>query len=210
MRIACRSGFMGETGLEWTLDEVLADAERRLAKAARDRTSAMHTPVVGTADGDLRMMVLREATADLAVLRFHTDLRSPKAALIGSGAPVSVLAYDPEARVQLRMRGTGRIEHDGPVADAAWAKATPSSRRCYLAETGPGGALGAAGSAIPEAFSRCNPTLDETLGGRSHFAVLLVEVRSLDWLRLDHQGGTRARFTRPDAGAPWQGGWIAP
>lgn len=201
---------MGETGLEWTLDEVLADAERRLAKAARDRTSAMHTPVVGTADGDLRMMVLREATADLAVLRFHTDLRSPKAALIGSGAPVSVLAYDPEARVQLRMRGIGRIECDGLVADAAWARATPSSRRCYLAETGPGGALDAAGSAIPEAFSRRNPTVDETLPGRSHFAVLLVEVRSLDWLRLDHLGGIRARFARADAGAPWQGGWVAP
>lgn len=170
----------------------------------------MHTPVVGTADGDLRMMVLREASANLGALRFHTDLRSPKAALIGSGAPVSVLAYDPAARVQLRMRGVGRIEHDGPVAEAAWAKATPSSRRCYLAGTGPGGALDAAGSAIPEALARRSPTVDETLGGRSNFALLLVEVRSLDWLRLDHEGGTRARFVRADAGAPWQGGWIAP
>ncbi|WP_240481763.1 flavin-binding protein [Novosphingobium fuchskuhlense] len=193
-----------------TLDGVLADAVRRLATAVRDRRNAMHTPVVGTADGDLRMMVLREATADLAVLRFHTDLRSPKATLIGGGGMVSVLAYDPDARVQLRMRGTGRIEHAGPVADAAWSKTAPSSRRCYLAETRPGGALEAAGSAIPDAFACRSPALDETLPGRGNFAVLLVEVRSLDWLRLDREGGIRARFARPDAGAPWRGEWIAP
>ncbi|WP_231624999.1 flavin-binding protein [Novosphingobium sp. AAP93] len=193
-----------------TLDDVLADAARRLAAAARDRKQAMHTPVVGTADGDLRMMVLRGASADLACLRFHTDLRSPKVALIGEGAPVSVLAYDPDARVQLRMRGVGRIEHAGFVVDAAWSRAAPSSRRCYLAETGPGGMLEAAGSAIPEALSRRSPTVDETLPGRSNFALLLVEVRSLDWLRLDHEGGTRARFTRPDASSPWSGEWIAP
>ena len=196
--------------MELTLDDVLADAARRLREAAKGRKHAMHTPVVGTADGDLRMMVLREATADLARLRFHTDLRSPKAALIGEGAAISVLAYDPDARVQLRMRGVGRIEHAGPVADAAWERTSATSRRCYLAETGPGGALVAAGSAIPEALARRSPALEETHAGRANFAVLLVEVRSLDWLRLDHHGGIRAMFTRADAAAPWQGGWIAP
>lgn len=196
--------------MKLSLDEVLADAAWRLAEAARGRKNAMHTPVVGTADGDLRMMVLREASADLGILRFHTDLRSPKAVLIGGGAPVSVLAYDPEARVQLRLRGTGRIEHAGPVADAAWARTSATSRRCYLAGTGPGGALEAAGSAIPEALAHRSPAIEETLPGRSNFAVLLVEVRSLDWLRLDHEGGTRAKFTRANVGAPWQGGWVAP
>lgn len=193
-----------------TLAGVIADAAERLSEAARNRRHAMHAPVVGTADGDLRIMVLREATADLGRLRFHTDLRSPKATLIGNGALVSVLAYDPDARVQLRMRGQGRIEHSGPVAEAAWHKAAASSRRCYLAETGPGGVLYAAGSAIPEDLLHRAPTIDETLAGRANFAVLLVEVRSLDWLKLTHEGGIRARFTRSDATAPWQGGWIAP
>lgn len=196
--------------MKLTLESVLADAGERLGKAAKDRRSALHTPVVGTADGDLRIMVLREATSDLATLRFHTDLRSPKCALIGSGAPVSVLAYDPEARIQLRMRGEGRIESHGPVADAAWERATASSRRCYLAETGPGGVLEAAGSAIPDHLVDRAPTLAETASGRANFAVLLVEVRSLDWLHLTHEGGTRARFTRESAAAPWRATWIAP
>lgn len=195
--------------MELTLDSVLADATDRLAKAARQRRSAMHTPVVGTADGDLRMMVLREATPDLT-LRFHTDLRSPKCALIGNCAQVSVLAYDPETRIQIRMRGEGRIEHCGPVADAAWQRATASSRRCYLAGAGPGAVLEAAGSTIPEHLLRRAPTIEETLPGRSNFAVLLVEVRSLDWLHLTHEGGTRARFTREDEASPWHKTWLAP
>ncbi|MFN3469690.1 MAG: flavin-binding protein [Novosphingobium sp.] len=193
-----------------SLDGLLADAAQRLAEAARNRRHAMHTPVVGTADGDLRMMVLREARADLACLRFHTDLRSPKAALIGEGAAVSVLAYDPVARVQLRMRGTGRIEHDGPVADAAWERAAASSRRCYLAAAGPGADLGGPGSALPDALLDRAPLLEETLPGRANFAVLLVEVLSLDWLRLTHRGGERARFARSHVAAPWEGSWIAP
>mgnify|MGYP002735254071 CR=1 FL=1 len=196
--------------MELTLDSVLADAVDRLATAAKDRRHPMHTPVVGTADGDMRIMVLREATPDLATLRFHTDLRSPKCALIGSGAPVSLLAYDPEARIQLRMRGEGRIENDGPVADAAWERATSSSRRCYLAETGPSGVLEAAGSAIPDHLLHRAPTIDETFPGRANFAVLLVEVRSLDWLHLTHEGGTRARFTRANATALWDATWLAP
>ncbi|MFN3423350.1 MAG: flavin-binding protein [Novosphingobium meiothermophilum] len=193
-----------------SLDGLLADAAHRLAEGARNRRHAMHTPVVGTADGDLRIMVLREAEADLACLRFHTDLRSPKAVLIGQGATVSVLAYDPVERVQLRMKGTGRIEHEGPVADAAWARAAASSRRCYLAEAGPGAELGGPGSALPEALLDRAPLLEETLPGRAHFAVLLVEVLSLDWLRLTHRGGERARFARSHAAAPWEGAWVAP
>jgi hypothetical protein len=155
-------------------------------------------------------MVLREATPDLATLRFHTDLRSPKCALIGEGAPVSVLAYEPARRVQLRMRGEGRIERHGAVVDGAWDRATASSRRCYLAETGPSAELADAGSAIPAHLLHRAPTMEETLAGRGNFAVLLVEVRSLDWLHLTHEGGVRARFTRTTATAPWQATWLAP
>lgn len=196
--------------MDLTLDSVLANAIARLQTASRDRHHAMHTPVIATTDADMRIMVLREASDGLATLRFHTDVRSPKVVTIGAGAPVGVLAYDPADRVQLRMRGEGRIEHHGPIADAAWERATASSRRCYLAGTGPSGVLAAPGSALPDHLLNRAPTLDETLPARENFSVLLVEVRSLDWLHLTHEGGTRARFTRPDASAPWAATWLAP
>lgn len=196
--------------MDLTFAGVLDAAATRLGEAIKSARHPMHAPVIGTADGDLRIMVLREAVPDLSRLRFHTDWRSPKAALIGNGAAVSVLAYDPAARVQLRMHGEGRIEHYGPIADAAWNAATLTSKRCYLAQTGPGGALDAPGAALPEDLLDRSPTADEAGAGRDNFAVLLVEVRALDWLQLTHHGGVRARFERACAADAWQSAWIAP
>lgn len=191
-----------------TLDAVLADATARLEHAARDRRSTMHVPVVGTADGDLRMMVLRACEAGLSRLRFHTDARSPKAAKIGSGSPVSVLAFDAAAKVQLRLRGTGRIEVRGPDADAAWGAATAFARRCYLAEAAPGTPAGHALSGLPQAVEGLMPSEEQLLPARDNFAVLLIEVQHLDWLYLAHNGHRRAQFTRGAKG--WQGIWVVP
>lgn len=191
-----------------TLLSVLADAEARLAAAVADRHAPMHTPVVATPDGDLRVMVLRHAAPDLAMLRFHTDARAPKVAQFGAGARASVLAYDPAARVQLRLSGRARIERDGPEAEAAWQAASAFSRRCYLAGQGPGAPLAEPGSALPEDLLARRPTEAETAQGRANFAVLLVAPDTLDWLRLDAHGGRRARFGR--GATAWEGGWVAP
>ncbi len=187
---------------------LLADAGARLAAAAADRRAAMHAPVVVTADADARIMVLRAADADFAGLRFHTDARAPKVATITADPRMTILAYDPAARVQLRMTGTAHIEAKGAVADAAWTAASPLSRRCYLAETGPSAALDRPGSALPQHLVGQRPSLAESEAGRGVFAVIVVRIETLDWLRLDATGGLRAKFARTDAG--WAGEWIAP
>ncbi|WP_374531592.1 flavin-binding protein [Novosphingobium sp.] len=191
-----------------SLDMVLADAAAHLQRAARDRRSPMHVPVVGTADGDLRMMVLRDCAPDLGLLRFHTDARSAKAGVIADGAPVSVLAFDPEAKLQLRLRGMGRIEQQGPVADAAWAAATPYARRCYLAEAGPGTPADGPCSGLPTEVEGAKPDEAQLLPARDNFAVLLIEPERIDWLYLAHNGHRRAQFARGQDG--WQGAWVVP
>jgi general stress protein 26 len=190
------------------LDRLFADAIARLEQAVRNRDAAMHAPVVVTGDGDARIMVLRGVDGDLAGLRFHTDRRSPKVATIIADPRLTLLAYDPVARVQLRIGGTARIETAGPVADAAWAAASPLSRRCYLAEAGPGAVLAASGSALPPEVRDHRPSLAQSEAGRAHFAVIVMRAEQLDWLQLGRDGGTRAQFERIPGG--WQGAWIAP
>jgi hypothetical protein len=90
-----------------TLDAVLADAAAHLTRAASDRKSPMHVPVVGTADGDLRMMVLRACDPEIGLLRFHTDARSTKTATIAANGMASVLAFD-SARQLLVGQRVGR------------------------------------------------------------------------------------------------------
>ncbi len=196
----------GAAGLSALID----DARARLIRAAQDRNAAMHAPVVVTGDGDARIMVLRAADADFAALRFHTDRRSPKMAVIGADPRLTILAYDPQDRVQLRLTAQAHIEHHGPVADAAWADATPLSRRVYLVTAAPGGPLALPGSALPEDLRHRRPTPAETEAGRSHFSVILARITVIDWLRLGSGGGLRARFVRDHAGNGWQGAWIAP
>ena len=191
-----------------SLDAIAADLWARLADAAASGRSAWHTPAVGTADGDVRIMVLRHADPAEASLRFHTDARSPKAALIGGGAPVSVLFYDAAAKLQLRCAGIGKAVSTGAPADAAWAASAASSRRCYLAELAPGTISETPTSGLPAAAEGRVPTLAESEAGRATFAVITVALTRIDWLHLAHNGHRRALFER--SGDGWAGRWVVP
>ena len=187
-----------------TLELVRAEIDSLLARGASDRRSPMHTPVVATGADELRVMVLRAWDRDRRTLRFHTDARSPKAAAIGDSAPAGALFYDAAAKVQLRCGGTGRIERDGPIADAAWAAADAYARRCYLIEPGPGAPRDTPGSGLPADLEGVRPDLARTEAGRANFAVLLVAVERFDWLHLAHTGHLRALFDSDG------GRWITP
>ncbi|VVT18896.1 Flavin-binding protein [Erythrobacter sp. EC-HK427] len=194
--------------------DIHADIERRLVEGARSRHSPCHQAVIATSDADARVMVLRAYDAASRTLRFHTDARSPKAALIGGGesggAPVGVLFYDQAARIQLRCKGTGRIETSGPVADAAWAASTEFARRCYMGE-GPGVPSATPTSGLPDWIEGQQPTEEQVAPARGNFAVLLVELASVDWLFLSNDGHRRAVIdmaSGPDETV--RGRWVTP
>ena len=186
-------------------DFVREDIVARLLNGALSRHSALHSPVVATADADVRVMVLRAFDEQNWTLRFHTDVRSPKVDVIGEGAPVGVLFYDRKASLQLRCRGTGRIESDTPLADAAWEESTTFARRCYLGD-GPGAPSDQPTSGLPEWAQGVNPTDEQVAAGRKHFAVLLVQLHEVDWFSLANTGHRRAVLKVPEG----KGRWIAP
>lgn len=186
-----------------TFDAIRRDIDQRLLHAMRDRHSPMHTPVVVTADADARIMVLRDYCPDTQALRFHTDARAPKARLIGAGAPVGVLFYDKQAKIQLRCRGTGRIETSGAVADAAWAQSSRFARRCYLGE-GPGALADRPTSGLPPECEGVEPDEAALVPARANFAVLIVTLTTIDWFHLAHTGHRRAILEQDE------GRWVAP
>ena len=182
------------------LADVRSDIDTRLVQAAQDWHCPMHTPVVATADADVRIMVLRHYDPVQSVLRFHTDARAPKSAVIGEGAPVGVLFYDQPQKVQIRCRGIGRIVRGGAEVEAAWQASSRFARRCYLGE-GPGVASPVATSGLPEAFEGIEPDEDDLITARANFALLLVRIESFDWFHLAHTGHCRAVFDQD--GARW-------
>lgn len=182
--------------------EALESAFRLLARGVADRRSPFHTPTLATrgADGapNLRTVVLRAFDPARRRLRIHTDRRSAKAAELAAEPRAMLHGYDPGAQVQLRLAGRARLHLDDAVADAAWAASREMSRMCYAAEHAPGAIL-----AAPAAAPR------DAAAGRANFAAVLMEVDSLDWLLLAHEGHRRARFSWDAAGA-LTAAWIAP
>ncbi|MFU7527977.1 pyridoxamine 5'-phosphate oxidase family protein [Qipengyuania sp. ASV99] len=190
-----------------SLEKVQIDLVERLAGAAKDRKSPMHVPTVVTSDVDARIMVLRAFDSAAWTLRFHTDTRAPKVAAIRRDPRMAVLLYDQRAKVQIRVRGQGRILCGDPIVDAAWAASDNFARRCYLGD-GPGTPSDTPTSGLPPEFEGVEPTDAQLVPARANFAVLLVEIEEIDWFYLAHTGHVRARFER-DGGA-WQGSWVSP
>jgi pyridoxamine 5'-phosphate oxidase len=194
------------------LDGSLAHGWAMLQRGARDRRSHFHTLTVATLDTDgnpdARVMVLREADRGNGRLRFHTDARSHKAKMIGAGAAVTVLAYDPGAHVQLRLRGTATIDTNSAERQAAWERTSLYGRRCYLGDIGPGAPTDQPTSGLSADLEGVEPTADRTAPGRANFALLWIKITSIEWLFLAHQGHRRARFEASPTG--WVGRWLIP
>lgn len=174
----------------------------------------MHTPVVASLGPDgapsQRVMVLRAFDRASATLRFHTDARAAKVGQIGDGGPVSILAYDAHAKRQFRLTGVARIETDTPAADKAWAEATLFARRCYLADPAPGTVSDVPVSGLPPEIEGRKPDDDhEVAAGRAHFALLMVQIHTIEFLYLAHTGHRRAIFTLGDD-ETWHGQWLVP
>lgn len=191
-----------------TLDDIEADIARRVTRAAKDRKSPMHTPVVVTSDVDARVMVLRAYDPETRTLRFHTDTRAPKVAAISADPAMAVLFYDKGAKIQIRVRGVGRVESDSVTAQRAWDNGTNFARRCYLGD-GPGTAADAATSGLPDEFEGVEPSDEQLIPARENFAVLMVELKQFDWLYLAHTGHVRAQFELGESGE-WSQRWVSP
>ncbi len=184
----------------------LQAAKAMLARGVADRRSGCHTPTIATLGLDgrprLRTVVLRAFDPEQCVLRFNTDIRSEKWAELQRDPRISLHAYDPGAKVQLRIDGTASLHCDDPIAQAAWDASRSFSRACYGVMPGPGVALD-----MGDAFT-LPVSSDEIEAGRAFFGTVRITALSLEWLYLAHAGHRRALFSAGEAG--WQGRWLTP
>ena len=185
-----------------------------LADGANSRRGAAHAPVVASIDGDgspsQRVMILRQADLATRRLRFHTDARSTKIAEVANGAPTSLLIYDAEEKVQLRINGTACIDADSADADIAWQQSTTFARRCYMASAAPGQIADAPTSGLPLSVEGKQPTENDLTAHRVNFAVIWVDVVTLEFLYLANAGHRRAKWQWNTSLQSWSGNWLVP
>lgn len=185
-----------------------------IESGASKRNTPAHTPVVATVDSrgnpQIRIMVLREANRLSRHLRFHTDVRTSKCTEIADNGVASVMMYDPDEKLQLRLSGLVTVQTTGEIIDFAWRNSTPFARRCYMAEAAPGEPATQPTSGLPDWIEGKQPTEEQLVEARANFAVLWFEVNAIEWLYLANAGHRRAKWRWDEQSARWLGQWLVP
>ena len=180
-----------------SLEQTLQSAESILEDAIRNAKNLFHTPVISShsAKGiQTRTVVLRDFIQDSRIIRFHTDLRSPKVAELQANPAATMQGYDPSIKIQLRMLGSAEVHHQDAVTEAAWAETREMSKECYFQVPSPGTIM-----------NKYNEFSKEIIDKESDaFSVVDVDVEKIDWLYLKREGHRRANiFIKESAKDTW-------
>lgn len=196
------------------LDRLLQACWGRLESAAGNRRDPFHIMAVASIGMDgrprARNVVLRAVEADARLLAFHSDARSPKIAELERDPRVSLLFYDKQEGLQLRLEAHAQVHRDDERAEAAWRAGRRFARRCYLQEAGPSTPSAVPTSGLPDVFEGREPTEEELLPARENFTVVTCRAERLDWFSLAHDGHRRAEWRWAGAEGTPQAGWLVP
>ena len=106
-----------------------------LDDAVINRSSPFRIPVFICAhqdEVDGRIVVLRKSDRKNNLLQFHTDFRSPKVDILQKNKKASLVFYDKEEKIQLRVKVECGVNNQNSIAEESWKKTRHISRRCYL------------------------------------------------------------------------------
>lgn len=199
--------------INYTLPQLEKDCWHRLLNGAVKGRDPMHYITLATqASGNigLRTVVLRKTVPATKTIIFHTDKRSPKCTEMADSPLVSVLLYDHPAKIQLRLTARAIIQITGAPVNEAWQQTNLSSRRSYLTMLPPSSGQLEAASGLPPKVDGSELTMEESEAGRQNFAVVTLQVLSIDWLHLGAAGHRRAFFTYDSSGTLTGQQWLVP
>ena len=184
------------------IEDTLISAEKILINAVDDAKSLFHTPVVSSIKNNQitsRVMVLREFDLEGRKMRFHTDHRASKIHHYEEDSSATVIGYDPEIKIQIKLQGNISIHYDDETTKLAWDNSTPRSKKCYSVKGGSSKEV-----SNPEDYDIKDFEVEE---GYKNFAVLVFHFNSLEFLYLKSSGHRRAIHKWNDE---YDSNWLVP
>ena len=168
-----------------------------LDDAVTNRSSQFRIPVFicgDQSDFDGRIVVLRKSDQTNNMVQFHSDIRSDKIPKLKNNKNASMLFYDKEEKIQVRLKVECIINHDNEVTEEAWKKTGHISRKCYLVDNGPGTESSTPTSGLKPELDNFEFTMEQSEEGYKNFTVIQCKIKSIEWLYLAAKGHRRARF----------------
>ncbi len=191
------------------LDEIQKKLWSMLDDAVVNRSSPFRIPVFICAnqnDIDGRIVVLRKSDKENNVLQFHTDIRSQKVAILMKNKNASLVFYDKEEKIQLRVKVICEINNKNSIAEESWKKTQHISRRCYLTDSGPGSVSENPTSGMISRLEDFDYTMEQSEKGYENFTVIKCKIKSIEWLYLAAKGHRRAIFDFENS----KNNWLVP
>jgi len=188
------------------LEEIQKKLWSMLDDAVVNRNSPFRIPVFICADQndvDGRIVVLRKSDKNNSLLQFHTDLRSQKVVILKKNKNASLIFYDKEEKIQLRVKVICEVNNQDPVSEESWKKTQHISRRCYLTDSAPGSVSGNPTSGMISKLEDFDYTMEQSEEGYKNFTVIRCNIKSIEWLYLAAKGHRRAIFNFENKKNSW-------
>jgi len=168
-----------------------------LDDAVTNRSSQFRIPVFicgDQKDFDGRIVVLRKSDQTNNLVQFHSDIRSDKINKLKNNKNASMLFYDKEEKIQVRLKVECTINHSNEITKESWSKTGHISRKCYLVENGPGTESPNPTSGLKPELDNFEFTMEQSEEGYKNFTVIQCKIKTIEWLYLAAKGHRRARF----------------
>ena len=179
------------------LEEIQNKYWSMLDDAVTNRGSPFRIPVFICAhqdEVDGRIVVLRKSNRENKLLQFHTDLRSPKVDILKKNKNASLVFYDKEEKIQLRVKVECEVNNQNSTTEESWKKTQHISRRCYLTDNSPGTPSDNPTSGMISKLEDFDYTIEQSEEGYKNFTVIKCSIKSIEWLYLAAKGHRRAIF----------------
>ena len=169
------------------ISQTLESADLILNNAVENAKTLFHTLAVSSIDNNqiaTRVMVLREFNLKERYIRFHTDYRAAKIDHYSENNSASVLGYDPNLKIQIKLQGSISVHYNDHLTQAAWEGSTTRSKKCYSVKGGSTLEI-----SDPEEYDLKDGNIED---GYINFAVLIFSFNNLEFLHLKSSGHRRA------------------
>jgi len=172
-----------------------------LDDAVTNRNSPFRIPVFicgNKNDFDGRIVVLRKSDQSNKILQFHSDIRSDKIKKLKDSNNASMLFYDKEEKIQVRIKVECTVNHQNDITKQSWLKTGHMSRKCYLVDNGPGTESPTPTSGLKLELDNFEFTMEQSEEGYKNFTVIQCKIKNIEWLYLAAKGHRRARLEYSD------------
>jgi pyridoxamine 5'-phosphate oxidase len=142
---------------------------------------------------EMRTVVLRRVNRNNGTVETFTDSATPKVEEIRANSIASVLIWQPENGLQIRLQGTAKIL-DGEPVRLEWDDIPEVARKNYGVTPAPGTVI-------------ANSSDYQRIPNPDRLANLKMEISEMDVVHLSTPYDIRARYYRSDG---WSGQWLSP